>query len=283
MRRALYGLGFFAILISLCAGRTLATTEICPAQAGEFHPIVAKDTATTFAFDLYAQSARTVQGALMVGTSSGWYEVRVPATALTERKHSYDGKFGPQSRTSYESAPIYVRFPQPAEVIIAFVSHAQTHGETEFGWDTKGDTACTPQAGVDANEVQFGIQGFHETAPRDDVDAAPSTTSVFATAVKARSPGSTNCAQPFADAGIVTPVNPDYPELGLHPRPALAVVEVVVNAAASPIDAWVYLSSGSTAFDAAALAAAEAAHYHAGTMFCKPIGGFLLYPAEFDP
>jgi TonB family protein len=284
MHRAVYVLGLFVVLAALCGGRTLAVTEACPAQAGEFHPIGAKDVATTFAFELFAQSARTVAGTLMVGTSSGWYEVGVPAIALTERKHTYDGKFGPQSRVSYESPPIYVRFPQRVEVIIAFVSQAQTHGETAFGWDAKGDASCTPQAGVDTNEPpQFGVDGFHETAPRVDLDAAPTASSIIASFAKAPAPGSTDCAAPFADADVMTPVAPDYPDSEQRRSPVLVVVQVVVNAAASPIDAWIYLSSGSAAFDAAALSAAEASHYHAGTMFCRPIGGFLLYPVEFDP
>jgi hypothetical protein len=268
----------------LCCARALAVTEACPADVGEFHPIGATDVTTMYSFVLYAHSSRTVDGALIVGTTAGWFEVDFLPIELSERTHFYRGKFGLESRTSFESAPIYVSFPQRVDVVFSYVSHARTLGETQFGWDAKGGVACSPQAGVDTNEPPpFTGVDVSEVSPRVDLHAAPSRTSVFAQAKATNAPGSTDCAAPFAQANISVFVKPEYPDSEQQRKPAFSVVEVVVNAAARPVDAWMYLSSGSTVLDSKAVDAAEAAKYRAGKMFCRPTGGFLLYPVEFDP
>lgn len=284
LRKALIVLAGCFVLGAACCARALALTEYCPAHVGPFHPLDGSGPATLYAFVLNAESARSVQGTVMVATSAGWYRVKFPSTALVERTYAYSGMFGDLSRTAYDSAAVYVRFPSPVGIEAAYVSDAQTSGEHDFGWDSKGDFSCLPQASNFADEAPHNFHGLVQKFPRTDLTSAPAATASIIAAEPATSPGNDACAKPFSNVAVKKAVSPDYPQSERTRRAnGLSIVEVAVNAAGNVTDAWTFLSSGSAAFDGAALASAEASTYTPGVVFCQPAGGFYLFNAEFEP
>jgi TonB family protein len=281
--RALIVLVGFLALGLACGARALALTEYCSAHAGAFYPLDGPGPATLYAFALDAQSARSVQGTVMIATSAGWYQVKFPRTPLVARTYSYSGKFGNLSRTAFDSAALYVRFPSAVDISTAYVSEAQTFGEADFGWDSKGEFTCLAQAGFfDAKPHSFN--GLVLNDPRTDLTTAPASGAAVLVAKPAQSPGDTSCAHPFSNPAVKKAVMPDYPRSERTRRTyGLSIVELALNAAGTVTDAWTFLSSGSAAFDGAALASAEASTFDAGTAFCKPTGGLYLFNAEFEP
>ncbi len=283
LQRALVVVAGCLLLLAACGARALATTEYCPAHAGAFHPIDGPGPATLYAFALNAQSARSVRGTVLVATSGGWYRVTFPLTPLVSRTYSYSGKFGDLSRSAFDSDAIYVRFPSAVDISTVYVSEAQTSGEHDFGWDSKGDFTCLPQAGF-FDEKPPNFSGLVLNNPRTDLTTPPRNSASIVTAESAPAPGDTACQKPFTNPGVKKAVSPDYPRSERTRRSyGLSIVEVALNAAGTVTDAWTFLSSGSAAFDGAALASAESSTFTPGLAFCKPTGGLYLFNAEFEP
>ncbi|MGB6987116.1 MAG: TonB family protein [Candidatus Aquilonibacter sp.] len=283
LQRALIVLVGCLLLGSACGARALATTEYCPAHAGAFHPIDGPGPATLYAFALNAQSARSVQGTVLIATSGGWYRMKFPLTPLVARTYSYSGKFGDLSRNAFDSDAIYVRFPSPVDISTAYVSGAQTSGERDFGWDSKGDFACLPQSGF-FDEKPRNFSGLVLSNPRTDLTTPPRNPAAIITAESVPAPGDTSCPEPFTNPAVKRAVSPDYPRSERTRRThGLSIVEVALNAAGTVTDAWTFLSSGSAAFDGAALQSAESSTFTPGLAFCKPTGGLYLFNAEFEP
>jgi TonB family protein len=283
LRRALIVLVWIFALGAASSVCALATTEYCPAHAGAFHPIDGPGPATLYAFALDAQSARSVQGSVLVATSGGWYRVKFPLTALISRTYSYSGKFGDLSRNAFDSDAIYVRFPSALDISTAYVSEAQTSGEHDFGWDSKGNFACLPQSGFfDENPRNFN--GLVLSNPRTDLTTPPRNSAAIITAESVPAPGDIACPKPFTNPAVKRAVSPDYPRSERTRRTyGLSIVELALNAAGTVTDAWTFLSSGSAAFDGAALQSAESSTFTPGLAFCKPTGGLYLFNAEFEP
>ncbi len=264
-----------------CGGRALALTEYCPARVGGFQALGAAPSAL---YSLTAESARSVQGVLLVETTTGWYEVQFPSTAIAQRGYQYSGAFGNLSRTGYESDPLYVRFPSPTKVDAVYVAHAQTHGETDFGWDAKGDYARfpEPQRVPTVDIAMFGMTTVR--SPRTALAAPPEPQAPIALASPAAPPGSPSCDQPNTYAVVAKPMSPDFPmDERTRRTPAMSIIAVVIDAAGQLTDSWVYLSSGSPSFDAVAMQAARESTYRPGRMLCQPVGGEYFFRAEFRP
>lgn len=283
LRRALIVLVGCFVLGGACAARALALTEYCPAHAGLFHPLDGPAPSTLYAFALSAQSARSVRGTVMIATSAGWYRVKFPLTPLVLRTYSYTGKFGDLSRSAFDSDALYVRFPSAVAISTAYVSEAQTSGEHDFGWDSKGDFTCLPQAGFfDESLRQFN--GMVPKSARTDLTSAPANGAAILIAESVPSPDNTSCAHPFTNPTVKNAVSPDYPRSERTRRTyGLSIVELALNAAGTVTDAWTFLSSGSAGFDGAALLGAQSSTFTPGLAFCQPTGGFYLFNVEYEP
>jgi TonB family protein len=96
---------------------------------------------------------------------------------------------------------------------------------------------------------------------------------------------SPECRQPFADAGIINAMAPDYPDSARYFKlgPVTVLAEVTVGPDGKPQDVSIYKSSGNGAIDREALRAAQASTYSPKVINCKPVIGQFLFRAEFNP
>jgi len=267
-----------------CGARALALTEYCPASAGVFTALGGGHADTLYSYDLLAEGARSVQGTVLVDTSSGWFKVEFPSTALTEWKFHYQGEYVTFSRSAYESAPLYVRFPTPVTIISFFVSDARSDGDQNFGWDEKGDVACSPPAGLETVQKFPPMPLPKVLNPRTDLAAPPAPDASIAIASPTTVPGSESCSQPFTAATVTKAAALSYPaEEQFRSVSAIAVVKVAVNGNGTLDDAWIYYPSGSRWFDQAAIDSARSSKYKGGTAFCEPANGLYLFRATFTP
>lgn len=277
---------FFACCLVLCAAcgaPALALAEFCPAEIEAPHQLDAKTgPSALFSYALRAESPRSVAGSAIFDTSMGWFEVEFPRTALTARAYRMQDEFVSFTRATFESDPLYVRFPQPVTIKGGYVASATSSGDQVLGWDAKGTVQCAPRAGFETRPTTGPKVDFLKTLnPRTDLDAMPSSNAAIAVAAITSAPGSTDCDVPFANA-TAEAASPEYPVVPEN-RAASVWVEVAVNADGTLADAWIYAPSGSRPFDAAALRAARLSKFKGGRVFCQAAGGDYLFHALFQP
>jgi TonB family protein len=280
---ALYG----SALVVIFRARALAVTECCPARVGPFHPLDGKESATLFSYDLSAESARSVTGTVLAHTEDGWYAVKFPETPLVQHTYDYQNPYAAFSRLTYESAPLYVRFPRPVTIKGVFVRAARSTGDQVLGWDAAGDVVCSPPAGTEAKPVP-GAGALPDRQklmnPRTDLNALPGADAPIALAAATSSPVSADCAEPAKNAAVMEPGLLDYPDFERR-RGASAVVdvEVAINASGALDGAWIFAPSGSKWFNEAALRAARTSTYAGGTAYCQPANAIYIFQAVFTP
>ncbi|MGB6987115.1 MAG: TonB family protein [Candidatus Aquilonibacter sp.] len=271
------------VLSAACGARALALAEFCPAEIEAPHQLDAKTgPSALFSYALRAEGPRSVAGSVLFNTSMGWFEVEFPATPLTAHAYQMQDEFVTFTRNTFESDPLYVRFPQPVTIKGVFVASATSSGDQVFGWDAKGTVQCAPRAGFGTPPSTRPKTSLVKTLnPRTDLDVMPGSNAVSAVAAITSAPGSTDCDVPFANASVEA-ASPEYP-LVAENRAASVWVEVAVNADGTLADAWIYAPSGSRDFDAAALRAARLSKFKGGRVFCQPAGGDYLFHAVFNP
>jgi len=280
--------GFFLAMIVACATRALAITEYCPAGVTAFHPLDGQGSASLFAYALKAEGARSVTATVMVHTNLGWFEVRTAsATPLVKFNFDYSDKFVEFTRTSYQSAPLYVRFSQPVSLVSYFVSEAQASGDSQFGWDAKGNVTCSAPAGLESgskftpDSLPIGVT---ISDARTDLDVQPPLQVAIASASITSAPGSTACEHPFSQPKTTHIESPDFPmreaQNGLG---GVTWIELAVSASGALDDAWIFAPSGSHALDMAAMEAMRKTTFQAGTAFCVPAPKILMFGGEFGP
>ncbi len=92
-----------------------------------------------------------------------------------------------------------------------------------------------------------------------------------------------SCAQPHVDAAVTRAVEPDYPELARRQGvTGTTQIKVTLADSGAVTDAQVYVSSGSSALDAAAIAAARRSTYAPEIVDCRQRAGSYLFRAEFS-
>ncbi len=91
------------------------------------------------------------------------------------------------------------------------------------------------------------------------------------------------CAQPHVDAAVTHAVEPEYPEVARQQGlTGTTQVKVTLAENGAVIDAQVYASSGSTALDVAAIAAAKRSSFAPEIDDCRQHAGSYLFRAEFS-
>jgi TonB family protein len=286
MRRFGLFVAFGVSMLALCSVRALAVTEYCPASVSAFHPLDGQGSATLFAYALEAGSARSVSTTVMVHTNLGWFEVRsAAAIPLVKYNFDYADKFVEFTRTSYQSAPLYVRFPQPVSLISYFVSEAQALGDTQFGWDAKGNVTCSAPAGLESRFTPDLLPvGVTSRNPRIDLDVQPPPQVAIASPSLTSAPGPMACEHPFSEPKTTHIESPEFP-IGeaQNGSGGVAWIELAVNASGALDDAWIFAPSGSRAYDTAAMQALRKTTFQPGTAFCAPAPKILMFGGEFDP
>ncbi len=123
-----------------------------------------------------------------------------------------------------------------------------------------------PNAGPD------GIPGAQGSAPIADATTGAATTGPM-------------CSSPNADASVIDPMSPAYPDsardlgLGL----VSVAVQVTIDAHGRVVDARIFRSSNNAAIDQAALRAARGSTYAPRIAKCAPVDGTYLFNADFEP
>ncbi|HEY8298034.1 MAG TPA: TonB family protein [Candidatus Baltobacteraceae bacterium] len=95
-------------------------------------------------------------------------------------------------------------------------------------------------------------------------------------------PAAPNCSRQASVLHAVAPVYPDS-EVNAGRGVESALIKITLDAGGKVVKTSVYQSTGSAAFDRAALDAASASSYQAGEVDCRPVGGTFLYHAVFAP
>jgi len=275
--------GLFAASCALLAAPVRAAVEFCPARIGATHAFDAS-RAGILAFSIDAQSARTVSGNAVIEGKNGWYTFPFKSVTLLPDEGTYKTSYTAFTRTAYRSKPLYLQLPADESVVRMWVRDAAATGDGSFGWEKRGDVQCTPPAfGVDNKQRNASLLA-KRTNPSQDLSLPPGADDALVVPQPIDPPaGFTACAQPFAAATVTHAVSPEFPRGSVIVAPITTFVEVAVKADGSLEDAWIYQSSGSTHADLAALAAAKASSYRAGTALCAPAPGLYTFRATFSP
>ena len=174
-------------------------------------------------------------------------------------------------------------------MLAAFVSEAQTQGETTYGWDAKGRVTCAELKDVDviAAGVDLPYRWGTTRADRRWLNPPPMYTSLPIVSdwvlrpVKSNAPGSLDCAKPFADASVAQVVTPQTPAFA-PTSSAETYVEVAIGADGKLDDAWTWGPSNNRMFDNAALAAAKLSTYLPARAFCRNVPATYVFRVEFE-
>ncbi len=256
----------------LCGTRAQAAAEFCPASIVGG---VAKVDANSYRLRLGAISPRTVSGFLRLQTDKGWYNAPYSGVLLTAMSQQHNDRGFAFSYEDYLSGDIVVKFPAPIVVQYAYVSQAQTKGETLLDWDKEGTVTCLPTP-----------VAAKSTPPPARALPPLSRDAVTINARPIDSPFDTKCADPFAEVQLRKTEPLHVPSLFAHDNftqvpEGTAGVVVAVERDGSVVDAWLWESSGTPLLDQAAMDQARKSTFLPGRAFCRNVPGYFLLRSEF--
>lgn len=269
------------VALALWAAPARAASEFCPARLiGTYTKTLSKSGTIVHYYRLQALAPRSVEGTIIAETDHGWYSW--PQQLVELRRVTYDMADGIRVRfVMAESPELSVAFPQPLNVLRAWVALARTHGDQIFKWDERGMVLCDP--------ADFAGYGGRSKSTRavdaGDPTPAPPPPAALATATDNPFPNA-KCDHPFTAARVWNAIRPDFPDfvrnMGLS-QAVTSVVYVAVDPNGKLSDAWLFGSSGYPALDKAAITAAKRSSYTAAKSYCRSVGGVYLFRADFEP
>lgn len=263
-----------------CGRAWASEVEFCPARLGGVHAFRGSNDGL-IAFDVAAESARSVSANVIVQGESAWYTFQFKDAALVPDLAHYQSPTVRFDRTLYHTKPLYVQLPPGERIVRWWIYDAIATGDSMFGWD---DVTCLPPPEGDTKFPPLANPPKRVNA-RNDLAQLPGTSDTILVSSKIAPPADiTECAKPFVPATVVRAFQPSWP--ASVPKLSASVVseiEVAVNANGSLAGAWVYTPSGYPDLDLEALKAAELSKYHGGIALCKPAPGTYLFRADFAP
>lgn len=259
-------------LLVLCPARSEAAAEFCPAS---IVGMPAKIDATSYRLRLGAISERAVSGFMRMQTDKGWYAAPFSGIALRPLSKEHNDAGFSFSHNQFLSDDVVVKFPNAVNVAYAYVSQAQTKGETLLDWDKEGSVTCLPTP-------------VSQKAP-PPVSAPLPPLAKNAIALTARpidAPFDEKCANPFDDVQLKHAGELHIPSLFSHDNftqvpSGTAAVVVAVERDGSVVDAWLWESSGTPMLDEAAMDQARKSVFAPGRAFCRSVPGYFLLRSEF--
>jgi Gram-negative bacterial TonB protein C-terminal len=267
-----FGTVLFAALVAVCAAHARAAAEFCPASIVSG---VAKVDAASYRFRLGAISDRTVSGFVRMQTDKGWFAAPFSGVALKATSQQHNDKGFAFSYQDYLSDDIVIKFPAAVSVRYAYVSQAQTKGETLLDWDKEGSVTCLP--------TPVAAKATPAPAPA----LPPISKTAIAIAARAiDAPLDAKCDKPFADVELSKAGLLHVPSLFAHDNftqvpEGTAGVVVAVERDGSVVDAWLWESSGTPLLDKAAMDQARKSTFVPGRAFCRNVPGYFLLRSEF--
>lgn len=280
--RGLFFLGALA-LFEIVVGQTRASAQVefCPA-AVTMAPVASQPGA--YGVVLSAGSQRSVWGTIVAKTTAGWYWIAFNNLQLTSRAESYGIGSAQFTRFEFESPTLFVRLPNNARVIWAYVNGARAEGDAEYGWVGKGLVSCqSPEdrrvlrADGPSNETLSDIA--QPLTPRVIPTSIPLDAKTLVVKL-GEAPGPITCATPFTDATITQLQTAPYPLNG-RGRRGRVIVAVAIDATGKVLDAWTWGSSGVNAFDAVANNAARNTVFTPKRAFCQSVPSVNYLISDF--
>lgn len=263
----------FALALSaFCVSHARAAAEFCPASIPGG---VVRVNANSYRLHLGGISSRTVSGFLRLQTDKGWYAAPFSGVTLKPMSQQHNDQGFAFSYQDYLSDDIVVKFPAAVSVTYAYVSQAQTKGETLLDWDKEGSVTCLP------TPVSLKKAVSAQTAA-----PAPASNAITLSVKAIDAPFDTKCANPSGDVQLNKAGPLHIPSLFAHdnftqvPEGTAAVV-VAVERDGSVVDTWLWESSGTPLLDEAAMNQARASTFTPGRAFCRNVPGYFLMRSEF--
>jgi hypothetical protein len=275
--------GATAIFLMSCGRVRAGEVEFCPAHLGDFHAFGGAHDGL-IAFDVAAESARSVSANVIVQGESGWYTFQFKDAALVPDLAHYQSPTVRFDRTLYHTKPLYVQLPPGERIVRWWIYDAMSTGDSMFGWDSRGDVTCFPPPEAETKIPTLANRPKRVNAGNDLAQLPGPSDSILVSSKMAPPADITECAKPFVPAMVVHAEQPLWPTS--VPRLSASVtseIEVAVNANGTLAGAWVYTPSGYPDLDLAALKAAERSKYHGGIALCRPAPGTYLFRADFSP
>jgi hypothetical protein len=260
-----------------------ATIEYCPAEINGLHSLATVKPGL-FSYNVFAESARTVGGNVLVETPAGWFTFPFSGVQVAPDVEQLKNSYVSFKRTEYRSGELFVQFPpNVTHIVMSWVSDAQAKGDGAFGWEARGDVPCSPLGGVRAVAKHPDPDSDVSRVNPDPVnlDTPPASGDRIATAVTA-TPPPMDCPQPFVPASVKTVVPPAWPPGISINRDIETIVKVAIGPNGQVDDAWIYQPSGLKQFDDAAVAAAVSSTYIPAVAVCKPVPGTYAFKAHFQ-
>lgn len=260
------------VMMVFCGTRAHAAAEFCPAAIVGG---VAKIDAASYRLRLGAISDRTVSGFMRMQTDKGWYAVPFSGVTLKAISQQHNDQGFAFSYQDYISDDLVVKFPAPVSVQYAYVSQAQTKGETLLDWDKEGSVTCLPTP-VAA-----------KATPAPTRPLPPLSKSAITLAAKSiDAPFDAKCPEPFADVQLNKAGPLHVPSIFAHDNftqvpEGTAGVVVAVERDGSVVDSWLWESSGTPLLDQAAMDQARSSTFTPGRAFCRNVPGYFLLRSEF--
>lgn len=251
------------------------------------------ETSSLFGFELMALGGRTITAAkLAFDTSGGWYTLDVPAVTLAEKDRHYSAPWVTFIHRDFVSPVLYVRFPQAVSISHAWVYEATAQNDGAFGWQAIGAVMCDPIPEASPEQRAHWPKPARSRNPytldpkdEDRLSDVPSAMSLVLNAAPSAPLESAACTEPFREATVTRPEQPQYPDVlrGRVGSDVMTSVEVAIEPDGTLQDDWVWAPSGFKPFDDASLDAARRSTYKGARAYCRAVPGEYYFRVTFDP
>ena len=264
------------LLVLFNAAAARAAAEFCPAQASVPIPVGATfgAPATRYSYQLTAPTQRSVSATLIADTDRGWYTWNVGDVVLAATQRTFaDRAFPPLPYTIAASPSLAVAFPVPVTIAHAWIVSARARSSLFLSWNGLGVWQCDVPA----------FDGPSDRKPADDAvaTAPPAAQYPLAIAIATEPPFAIGtCAHEFALATVLKAEAPVYAPTQLDALSAashFAAVQVAVDSDGQALDAWIWATSGNSAFNRASVVAALGSTYSGAISYCRPVKGTYLF------
>jgi hypothetical protein len=283
-------LSFRALALALCAfvslgialcGTARAEAEFCPARIDRMYPFEAPHDGLR-SFEVSAESERIVSGNVIVQGEKNWYTFQFVNVNVLKNVMQFKSSTVKFDRALYYSQPLYIQLPAGERLQRWWVVDAATSGEKTFGWDARGDVACSPQPGGDT-KVPPVTPVATALNPDTSLEVPPGAGDAILAPKRIEEPqGMTACATPFVAATVTRAVTPAYPADLYLDATVVSQVKIAITADGKIADAWIYVPTGFPQLDIAAMDAAKNSTYRGGVALCKPSPGYYLFTVTYQ-
>lgn len=279
-RLSLLFVAFVAAVAGIGTGRAVAGVEYCGATVAAL-PVGGRGDASpaVYALVFSADNPRAVSGSATLHTDGGYFSVDFKDVPIVAHTEHYRAPWVTFTREHDYSDYVFVKFPKPVTMVASWISNASVANDPASGWDGAVHSCPAYDAATPAKKHAATLAVRTDPTPAPPVANAQTA---FLSAQPTAAPASPQCTTPFADATVKKPVAPNWP-MGYNIRRNMTtLVRVRISPEGTIDDAAVFLPTGVSVFDDAAVAAARAATYTARRSLCVNVPGDYLYRVQWN-